>query len=104
MTFDKETLGKILKEVPAYKLITPSVLVDRLKINGSLARLALKDLLKQGKIKVVAHHHAQQIYTRAIVPEETVEAPKEEGEKGDKKTKGKKESSKKEKEAPKEAE
>jgi len=94
---DKETLGKILKEVPQYKVITPSVLVDRLKINGSLARLSLRELYKQGKIKLVASHHAQLIYTRTTAAaeeaKEAEEKPKEEKvEKGKKepKAKGKK--------------
>jgi small subunit ribosomal protein S25e len=47
------------------KLITPSALQERLKINCSLARSAIKMLLKQKQIKVVHKHHAQRIYTRA---------------------------------------
>merc|ERR1712090_120693 len=39
--FDKATHDKLLKEVPSYKLITPSVVPERLKISGSLARRAL---------------------------------------------------------------
>lgn len=89
VTFDKDTLSKILKEVPAYKLITPSVLVDRMKVNGSLARVALRELHKQGKIKLIAGHNAQLIYTRAIVPEENAEAPKDAAEAPVKGKKGK---------------
>src|SRR3989344_1937195 len=33
--FDQATYEKLLKEVPTYKLITPSVISERLKINGS---------------------------------------------------------------------
>ncbi len=47
--FDKATYEKLLKEVPAYKLITPSVVSERLKIRGSLARRALDELLQKGK-------------------------------------------------------
>jgi small subunit ribosomal protein S25e len=65
--FDKTTYEKLIKEVPTYKLISPSVLVDRLRINGSLARLAIKDLVSKGLIKVVSTHGSQLIYTRAIV-------------------------------------
>uniref|UniRef100_M1CMR9 40S ribosomal protein S25 n=1 Tax=Solanum tuberosum TaxID=4113 RepID=M1CMR9_SOLTU len=36
--FDKSTYDKLLSEAPKYKLITPSVLSDRLRISGSLAR------------------------------------------------------------------
>ncbi|MPC66367.1 40S ribosomal protein S25 [Portunus trituberculatus] len=42
--FDKPTYDKLLKEVPSYKLITPSVVSERLKITGSLARRALDEL------------------------------------------------------------
>lgn len=47
------------------KLITTSALQERLKINGSLARSAIKLLLKKKLIKKVHVHHAQRIYTRA---------------------------------------
>merc|ERR1719187_1314983 len=63
--FDKPTYEKLIKEVPSYKLITPSVVSERLKVRASLARAALKDLLRQGLIKQVDSHHAQHIYTRA---------------------------------------
>ncbi|XP_066913035.1 small ribosomal subunit protein eS25-like [Clytia hemisphaerica] len=63
--FDKATYEKLYKEVPSYKLITPSVVSERLKIRGSLARQALKELLGKGLIKEVDDHRAQKIYTRA---------------------------------------
>ncbi|KAF5902379.1 40S ribosomal protein S25, partial [Clarias magur] len=43
--FDKATYDKLYKEVPNYKLITPAVVSERLKIRGSLARAALLELL-----------------------------------------------------------
>lgn len=46
--FDKPTYDKLLKEVPSYKLITPSVVSERLKVRGSLARRALDELLQKG--------------------------------------------------------
>ncbi|KAG0423869.1 hypothetical protein HPB47_000359 [Ixodes persulcatus] len=46
--FDKATYDKLLKEVPSYKLITPSVVSERLKVRGSLARKALDELLQKG--------------------------------------------------------
>ena len=46
--FDKATYEKLLKEVPTYKLITPSVVSERLKVRGSLARRALNELLHKG--------------------------------------------------------
>jgi small subunit ribosomal protein S25e len=51
------------------KLITPSALVERLKINGSLARAAIKHLESEDKIKRVSHHHSQWVYTRATKDE-----------------------------------
>ncbi|KAA8544249.1 hypothetical protein F0562_022261 [Nyssa sinensis] len=62
---DKVTYDKLLSEVPKYKLITPSILSDRLRINGSLARRAIKDLMARGSIRMVCAHASQQIYTRA---------------------------------------
>ncbi|ODN78517.1 hypothetical protein L202_04143 [Cryptococcus amylolentus CBS 6039] len=63
---DKAVFDRIVKEVPTYKLISQSVLIDRMKINGSLARRAIAYLEKEGLIKRVVHHNAQLIYTRAI--------------------------------------
>lgn len=63
--FDKPTYEKMMKEVPTWKLITPSILAERLRINGSLARQGLTELQKQGLIRCVAHHTSQTIYTRA---------------------------------------
>eukprot|EP00428_Durinskia_dybowskii_P062174 CAMPEP_0170363368 /NCGR_PEP_ID=MMETSP0117_2-20130122/4819_1 /TAXON_ID=400756 /ORGANISM="Durinskia baltica, Strain CSIRO CS-38" /LENGTH=108 /DNA_ID=CAMNT_0010617829 /DNA_START=46 /DNA_END=372 /DNA_ORIENTATION=+ len=62
--FDEDGWKRLQDEVPKMKLITPSALVERLKINGSLARAACKFLLEEGKISKVEGHHAQQIYTR----------------------------------------
>ncbi|XDB65065.1 hypothetical protein AB1E18_018359 [Capra hircus] len=62
--FDKATYDKLCKEVPNYKLVTPAVVSERLKIRGSLARAALQELLSKGLIKLVSKHRAQVIYTR----------------------------------------
>ncbi|KAM3310144.1 hypothetical protein ACQJBY_031059 [Aegilops geniculata] len=63
--FDQATYDKLLIEVPKYKQITPSVLSERLRINGSLARRAIKDLMERGLIRMVSIHSSQQIFTRA---------------------------------------
>nr|CAE45771.1 mitochondrial ribosomal protein S25 [Trichoplax adhaerens] len=63
--FDKATYDKLYKEIPSYKLITPSVVSERLKIRISLAKRALQELQQKGLIKVIDKHHAQVIYTRA---------------------------------------
>merc|ERR1711974_92313 len=62
--FDQATYEKLLKEVPTYKLITPSVISERLKINGSPARRAINELMAKGLIRQVSAHSAQTIYTR----------------------------------------
>jgi len=63
--FDAPTYDKLYKEVPSYKLITPSVVSERLKVRASLARTALEELAEKGLIKEIDRHHAQRIYTRA---------------------------------------
>eukprot|EP00178_Gracilaria_changii_P006478 TRINITY_DN2122_c0_g2_i1.p1 TRINITY_DN2122_c0_g2~~TRINITY_DN2122_c0_g2_i1.p1 ORF type:complete len:128 (-),score=30.28 TRINITY_DN2122_c0_g2_i1:9-362(-) len=70
--FDAATYDKLLKEVPSYKLITPSVVSERLKVRGSLARKALKELQEKGLIKQVVKHHSQLIYTRATKAEDAI--------------------------------
>ncbi|KAM7268893.1 hypothetical protein ACFE04_011059 [Oxalis oulophora] len=63
--FDAATYEKLLSDLPKAKLVTPSVLSDRLRINGSLARKAIKDLMARGLIRMISSHSSQQIYTRA---------------------------------------
>merc|ERR1711860_146114 len=68
--FDKPTYDKLLKEVPTYKLITPSIVSERLKVRGSPARKALNELVTKGLIKQVVQHSAQTIYTRVTKDED----------------------------------
>ncbi len=70
MLFDKATYDKLLKEVPTYKLITPSIVSERLKVRGSLARKALNELLQKGLIRQVVQHSSQLIYTRVTKEED----------------------------------
>lgn len=65
--FDEDSWVRLLAEVPKMKLVTPSALVERLKINGSLARAACKYLAEEGKIVPVEIHNKQLIYTRNTV-------------------------------------
>merc|ERR1711903_174577 len=62
--FDQATYDKMMKEAASWKLVTPSVLSERLKINGSLARRAIKELLNAGSLRLIDKHSSQQIYTR----------------------------------------
>ena len=63
VAFDKPLYERVLKEVPTFKMITPSVLIDRLKINGSLARIAIRHFEREGQIKRIIHHHGQWLYS-----------------------------------------
>eukprot|EP01065_Artemidia_motanka_P023564 TRINITY_DN28214_c0_g1_i1.p1 TRINITY_DN28214_c0_g1~~TRINITY_DN28214_c0_g1_i1.p1 ORF type:complete len:109 (+),score=11.67 TRINITY_DN28214_c0_g1_i1:36-329(+) len=67
---DKATSDKLNKDVQSYRLITVATLVDRLKINGSLARRCLADLEERGQIKKVVGHSKLCIYTRAVAAAE----------------------------------
>merc|ERR1711994_709817 len=87
--FDKGTYDKLYKEVPTYKLITPSIVSERLKVRGSLARRALAELTEKGLIKQVVAHRSQFIYTRVTKDNED-EAPAEGGVVVEKAAKGKK--------------
>ena len=56
---------KLYAEVPKYKVITVAVISDRLKVNGSMARQALKVLKEEGLIKPVDVSTSCSIFTRA---------------------------------------
>ncbi|AQZ09555.1 RPS25A (YGR027C) and RPS25B (YLR333C) [Zygosaccharomyces parabailii] len=62
---DQEKYDRMMKEVPTYRYVSVSVLVDRLRIGGSLARQALRHLESEGIIKPVSKHSKQAIYCRA---------------------------------------
>merc|ERR1712080_253300 len=68
--------------------ITPSIVSERLKVRGSLARRALIELMEKGLIKQVVAHSSQMIYTRMIGDKDDKEA--EGGVVVEKKGKGKK--------------
>merc|ERR1712129_22433 len=104
--FDQNTYDILYKEVPTYKLITPSIVSERLKVRGSLARRALLELTEKGLIRQVVAHRSQFIYTRVSGDKEDEEAEKaaEGGVVTDKKPKKAKAPSKAEKKAEAEAE
>merc|ERR1712125_203319 len=64
VVFDQQTYDRMLAEVKNFKLVTPSAISERLKVNGSLARRSIQELLKAGTIRVVDKHSNQYIYTR----------------------------------------
>uniref|UniRef100_A0A6G1SJB5 40S ribosomal protein S25 n=1 Tax=Aceria tosichella TaxID=561515 RepID=A0A6G1SJB5_9ACAR len=63
--FDQATYEKLYKEVITYKLITPSVVSERLKVRASLAKAGLRELQVKGLVKCIVHHGGQLVYTRA---------------------------------------
>ncbi|KII96033.1 hypothetical protein PLICRDRAFT_48955 [Plicaturopsis crispa FD-325 SS-3] len=64
VTIDKPTFDRVMKEVPTFRFISQSILIERLKVNGSLARVAIRHLEKEGLIKPIVHHSSQLVYTR----------------------------------------
>jgi small subunit ribosomal protein S25e len=74
VVLDKQTYERVFKEVPTYKFISQSVLVDRLRLNGSLARVAITELEEQGLIRRISRHASQVIYTRATGGEDEKKA------------------------------
>ncbi|CAD5224864.1 unnamed protein product [Bursaphelenchus xylophilus] len=67
--FDKATYDKLYKEIVSVKLITPSVVSERLKVRASLATAGLRQLQAEGHIKCVVRHGSQLVYTRATKAE-----------------------------------
>ncbi|KAG6877862.1 hypothetical protein C0993_003068 [Termitomyces sp. T159_Od127] len=66
VTLDKATYDRIFKEVPTFKFISQSILIERLKIGGSLARVAIKHLEREGHIKRIVHSSNQLIYSTCM--------------------------------------
>ena len=86
-----------MKEVPKQKLVTPSNVCEKYKvcagvcgvcvrawtvgaafgsfvqIKVSLARLCVKDMVKQGLLKTLVVHNMQEMYTRTTALEEEAE-------------------------------
>lgn len=68
VVLDKTTSEKLYKDVQSYRLVTIATLVDRMKINGSLARQCLADLEEKGIIKPVVTHSKMKIYSMPALP------------------------------------
>merc|ERR1712100_518368 len=49
---DEATYEKLLSDVPKSRLITVSTISDKLRVNGSVARAAIRDLEAKGKSSV----------------------------------------------------
>merc|ERR1711988_1909303 len=46
VVFDQNTYDRMMKEVATFKLVSASAISERLKINGSLTRRSIQELLK----------------------------------------------------------
>merc|ERR1712130_566381 len=69
VVYNQSLLDKVLKEVPKkMRVITVYNLVEMYKINGSLARRTIQELLKRGTIKTVCRTAHLGIYTKAGKP------------------------------------
>lgn len=67
VVLDKATSERLNKDVQSYRLITVAILVDRMKVNGSVARQALHDLEERGVIKKVVSHARCAIYSTSLL-------------------------------------
>ncbi|KAA0154173.1 hypothetical protein FNF27_06735 [Cafeteria roenbergensis] len=63
--FDAKTYDKLKTDVPKMKIITVATVSERMKISGSLARVAMKEMESDGLIRRVLYHRRQQIFTRS---------------------------------------
>jgi len=63
--FDKVSYEKMITDIPKQRLITPSIISEKLKVNGSLARKAVKELVSKELIRPIMTHKHQAIYTRS---------------------------------------
>ena len=55
---DQKQYDRCVKEVPKILMITRSILTDKFKVNGAVARALIKDLHSKGLIRRVGDHTA----------------------------------------------
>jgi small subunit ribosomal protein S25e len=86
---DRATYDKILTGIPkAGKHISTSLVIEKFKVVGSIARVLLKRAAENGSIRSVETHSKQTIYTPvAVVEKAVVEQVKEVAATGAKKEK-----------------
>lgn len=61
---DQKLYDRTFTEIPKLKLITTSVVSDRLKLGGSLTRAVLREMAQKGLIRPVSVRGKLAIYTR----------------------------------------
>ncbi len=61
---DGKSWTKIASEIPKILCITRATVMDKFKVNGSIARVIIKRLAQEGTIKLVGDHSASfDLYT-----------------------------------------
>ena len=74
MFFDENLWKRVSTDVPKMRLITVATLMDKFKINGSLARTLIRHMLNNKTIKTVGeHHHSMYILTTTVEKKTAVE-------------------------------
>ena len=69
--WDTGVAEKMKTEVPKWKVITASIISERFKVNGSLARESLRFLEEKGMIRAVRTGPICKIYTRSMYKKDT---------------------------------
>ncbi len=72
--WDQATYDKLLKDIPTAKLITPSVVSDRLRVSVALAKQGLRHLEAKGLIRCIVRHAQQAVYTRVVTDKQIEES------------------------------
>mmetsp|Transcript_13607 Transcript_13607/g.15019 ORF Transcript_13607/g.15019 Transcript_13607/m.15019 type:complete len:136 (-) Transcript_13607:81-488(-) len=90
--FPEDVYTRFCTEVPKMKFITLSIISEKYKVRATVATRALKQLEKEGKVKLVGDRYKKiLIWTRTAEPVEKPAATKGgKSDKGKKATKGKK--------------
>merc|ERR1711937_862330 len=56
---DEKRFAKVSQEIPKILVITRSAIMEKFKVNGSIARALIKKLAESGTIKPVGEHSAK---------------------------------------------
>merc|ERR1711966_65968 len=64
VVLNKALYDKVFKELPKSKVITVYSVVERYKMNGSCARVVMRQLCEDGKIKCINGNAKMPIYTK----------------------------------------
>ena len=56
---DKKRYDKLMNEIPKILCVTRAVLIEKFKVNGSVARALLDELAEKGLVKAVGQQHAK---------------------------------------------